>query len=218
MQNQNRDSASTLKGPITSVNTLSSPASLLLGFLPHLLLESLWFWPRRTHCIDHRVPPLSLVHSWPHLLDSNDPFVCATSLHYQVSRSWKTSWTLERCRLSKTNFFLVLVLPEFPSGVSCSCFLSWKWSYVPTPCFFRLVGVLKNSPAHTKHFWVRIGIPLCLRVCWSPHSLCQPLWEPLRSDFWPLIEWAQSPETHRCSSICDLFNHSPLACLLSSTG
>ena len=167
-----------------------SPASLLLGSLPLLVLESLWSWPMHTHCIHHRVPPLSLVQSWPHPLDSNDPIVCATSLHCQVSRCWNSSWVLERCRVSKTNCFLVLVLPEFPSGVSCSCFLSRKWSYVPTPCILRLIGGLKNSPAHTEHFWVRIGISLCLRVCWSSHSLCPPLWKPLRWDFWPLIEWA----------------------------
>ena len=79
-------------------------------------------------------------------------------------------------------------------------------------------GDLKNSPAHTKHFWVRIGIPLCFRICWSSHSLCLPLWKPLRLDFWPLIEWAQSPGTLRCSSLCDLYNHCPLACPLSPTG
>ena len=38
MQNRNPDSDSTLKGPITSVNT---SASLLLGSLPLLVLESL---------------------------------------------------------------------------------------------------------------------------------------------------------------------------------
>ena len=45
--------------------------------------------------------------------------------------------------VSKTNYFLVLVLPEFPSGISCSYFFSRKWSYVPTPCILRLIRGLR---------------------------------------------------------------------------
>ena len=154
-----------------------SSASIPLGSLPLLVLESLWSWPMRTHCVHHRVPALSLVHSL-HPLDSNDPIVCATSLHCQVSRSWNSSWILECCRVNETNCFLVSVLLEFPSADSCSHLLSGKWSYVPTPCIFSMIRVLKNSKARIKHFWVRIEIPLCLRVCWSSQT-----WDFLTTDW-----------------------------------
>ena len=149
---------STMKVPSRPWTTF--PASLLLGSLPLLVLESLRSLPMRTHCIYHRHPPLSLVHSRPNPLDSNNPIVCATSLHCQVSRKFHSSWIPKRGRVSKTKYFLLLLLTEFPSEVSCSCFLSRKRSYFPTPCILRLIRGLKNSPAHTKHF----GIPL-----WSSH-------------------------------------------------
>ena len=92
----------------------------------------------------------------------------------------------------------------------------WKRSYISTPCILRLIGDLRNSQAHKKLSWVRIGILICLRVCWYSHSLYPPLWKPLRWDFWRLIEWAQSTGTRQCHYLI-LCNHSLLACLLSST-
>ena len=170
MQNRNPESDSTLKGPITSVNTLSSFSSAwvsaTLGTGVFVILANAH--KLHTHWI-HRAPPLSPVHSWSHPLDSNGPIVCATSLQCQVSRRWNSSWILERCRVSKTNYFVVLVLPEFSSGISCSCFFSQTWSYVPTPCILRPIEGLKNSPAHTKHFWVRNGIPFVWGYA-DPHT------------------------------------------------
>ena len=84
-----------------------SPVSLLLGFLPFLVLVSLWSWSMRTHCIHYQVPTPFLALSWPHPLDSNEPIVCATSWHCQSSRCWNSSWILDCCSVSKTNYFLV---------------------------------------------------------------------------------------------------------------
>ena len=58
----------------------------------------------------------------------------------------------------------MLVFPDFPSGVSSSYFFSRKWSYVPTPCILRLIRVLKNNLAYTKHIWVRFEIPILFEV------------------------------------------------------
>ena len=109
----------------------------------------------------------------------------------------------------------MLILPEFLSGVSCSCFLSRKWSYVPTPCILRLIGGLKNSPAHTEHFWVRIGIPFVWGYA-DPHTASAHHSGSLSvgiSD-----HWLNGHKVQECSSLCDLYNHCPPACLLSSTG
>ena len=166
-----------------------------------------WYW---SLCDLDKCAHIAYIIAFPH-------FLWCISDHIRLIQMTQSSVPLPCTVKFHAVGTLVLVLPEFPSVVSCSCFLSRKWSYVPTPCTLRLTG-LKNSPAHTKHFWVRFGNPLCLRLCWSSHSLCPTLWKPLRWNFWPLIEWAQSSATHRCSSLCDLYNHCPLACLLSSTG
>ena len=175
-------------------------------------------WPMRTNWIHHRIPPMSLVLSWQNPLNSNDPIICATSLHCLGLHSWSSSWTLERCRVSKTKCFLVSVLPEFPSEDSCSCLFFRKQSYVSTPFILKLIGGLKNSQAHTKPSWGVIEILLCLRVCWSSYSLCPLLCEPFRWNFWPLNEEAQSQGTMRYLSLSDLYCHCPLACLLFSSG
>ena len=77
---------------------------------------------------------------------------------------------ISRTLQGKKNYFLVLILPEFPSGVSCSYFFSRKWSYVPTPCILRLIRCLKHSQAHIKHFWVRIGSPFVWGYA-DPHTV-----------------------------------------------
>ena len=209
MQNRNTDSDSTLKGPITSDNTLSSFSSACLCHS--------WFWSlcdlgqcaniayiiKFPHCLWCILDHIRLIH----MTQSS-----AQLLHCLVSRSWNSSWILERCRVSKTNYFLVFVLNEFPSGVSCSYFLSQMWSYVPTSCNLRLIKGLKISPAHTKHFWVRIGISI-LRVCWSSHSLCPSLWNPLRWEFWPLIERLQKRIDVRHYVICTTNVHQNACCL-----
>ena len=96
-----------------TLNTLSN--FFLLWSLPLLVLEFLWSWPMRTHCKRHRAPILSPVHFWPHLFDLNDPIIRAISLHSKVLRCWNSSWTLQQGEVSKSSYFLVLVLHEVRS-------------------------------------------------------------------------------------------------------
>ena len=92
------NSCSTLKGLITSVNTLSSFASAwvssTLGSWGFVILAN----AHTMHRSSSSATPLTLVHSWPHRIDSNDPFACATSLHCQISPCLNSSWILERWR------------------------------------------------------------------------------------------------------------------------
>ena len=82
MQKRNPDSDSTLKIPITSVNSLfsfySAWVSATLGTGVFVILANAHTLHTSSSC------PLSLVYSWPHPIDSNDPIVCVTSLHCQI--------------------------------------------------------------------------------------------------------------------------------------
>ena len=99
MQNRNPGSDSTLNGPITSVNTLSSFSS---AWVSATLGTGVFVILANAHTLHKSSSfPLSLVYSWTHPLDSNDPIVCATSLHCQVLRCLKSSWILERWRIIK---------------------------------------------------------------------------------------------------------------------
>ena len=79
MQNRNPDSDSTLKGPITSVNTLSSFSS---AWVSATLCTGVFVILANTHTLHTSLcSPLFLVHSWPHLLVSNDPILCTVKFH-----------------------------------------------------------------------------------------------------------------------------------------
>ena len=61
-----------------------SPVSVLAVSLPVVVLDSFWSWPKRTTCFHNQVPPLSLVHSWPNLLDWKDLIFYAISLNFNI--------------------------------------------------------------------------------------------------------------------------------------
>ena len=104
--------------------------------------------------------------------------------------------------------------PELPYEVSRT-FFSRRWCCAPIPCILRKMEGLTNSQARTKHSWVCIKIPLCLKVCWSSHSLCPTLQQPFHSDLWSLIEWAQSARTTDVYQyvICTTTVHCDFCCL-----
>ena len=152
---------STLKVPITSVNTLYRFSSACVSAT---LVTGVFVALTKAHTLDtSSSSPMCLVHFWQHLLNSNDSIVCVSSLHCQHSRYVNSSGTLEHSTLQGKTIFL-LVLSQLPSGDSCSYFFS-KSKLCPHSVHFE----------NTKHSLVCVGIFLCLKVSWSSHSLYLPL-------------------------------------------
>ena len=75
-----------------------------------------------------------------------------------LSRCCNSSWTLECCTVSKTNFFLESALPAF-FAVSCIFFFPLNWSYAPNSCLWRLTGGLQNSQSQIKHSYLELDFP-----------------------------------------------------------
>ena len=173
----------------------SSPASLLLRSLQLLVLESLWSLPMRAHTLNTSSSSSSVSgaflttstwYKWPHCL-----------CHFL----WLSSFTLLEQLFFCVSFIRILFwsfMQLFPFSKGKLC---------PRQCILRLIRGLKNSQAHTKVSGVRTEISLCLKVCLSSNSLWPLFWKPLLWNYRQLIEWAQSPGTRRCSSLCDLYNH-----------
>ena len=141
---RNYGSNSTLNGRFTSVNTHSlftTAWSATLGSGVFVILP-----------VGHKL--LALLSS-PTVSDAflsisgriKYPIVFTTSLYFQGSCCCYSIWILERCSAGRTKFFLVLILPEFPSEVSCSYLFSPKWSCFPTPSILTLIWGLSNSQA-----------------------------------------------------------------------
>ena len=181
MQNRNPGSDSTLNGPITSVNNLSSFSS---AWVSATLGTGVFVILANAHTLHTSSSfPLSLVYSWTHPLDSNDPIVCATSLHCQVLRWLNTSWILERWKIIKRNCFSAVSFTRNPFW-SFMQFLFAGAAMFPPRASWETDRRFENYLGTHKKFLSRHwSFPLVDGMMILRQPL-PPFWKRLRWDLW----------------------------------